>query len=199
MSQDEDKKLLNEVLPDPGQAKEAARGTPRDRTVEHLRKVMAAAAGLALAPGAVLADVTPPPGKDGNAKQGDPSKSGDGKAKDGDAGKKGKQAQKQKPPPAEPPSYGVVDPMPEPYIDKKGKPGFLRLSSTPVGAHISIDGVDGGLKTPQAKIQLQPGYHAVTLTSADGKSSQSFTVQIRSRETATETHDLRPPAPAPAK
>src|SRR5262249_43546738 len=153
--------------------------SPRERTVEHLRKVMAAAAGLALGSSAALADVTPPPGKDGQAKQGDPSKQGDGKAKDGDAGKTGKQSQKPKQPPQTPPSYGVVDPMPEPYIDKKGKPGFLRVSSTPGGARIVIDGTDGGMKTPQSKISLSPGVHAVTL-SLEGKVTRNFTVEIRS-------------------
>jgi hypothetical protein len=195
-SNDDDKKLLNEILPDPTQAADAARGSPRERTVEHLRKVMAAAAGLAMGAGTALADVTPPPGKDGQAKQGDAAKQGDGKAKDGDAGKTGKQAQKPKQPPPTPPSYGVVDPMPEPYIDKKGKPGFLRLTTKPVGAHILIDGSDGGLKTPQSKISLSPGIHAVTI-SLPGKVNKNFTVEIRSGETISERYDLEPLPPKP--
>jgi hypothetical protein len=186
---------MPEVLPDPTQAAEAGRASPRDRTIEHLRKVMAAAAGLALGGSAALADVTPPPGNDGKAKQGDPNKTGDGKAKEG-GDKKGKQAQ-QKKPEQPPPSYGVVDPMPEPYIDRKGKPGFLRVSSTPPGATILLDGNDSGLVTPQSSIKLQPGVHAITLNIPKRKISETFTVEIVSGQTVTEQHDLRPPAPKP--
>ncbi len=184
---DDDKGMLNEVLPDPAQAKEERRGSPRERTSQHLQRVLAAAAGLALTLQGVPghADVTPP-------QKGQP----DGGKKPGD-----KDAKPGNPPKPEPPGYGVVDPMPEPYIDRSvGAPGFLKLTTTPAGASILIDGKDTGSKTPQKKIKLTPGIHAVTVTSADKAVSENFTVEIKSGATVTEARDLKPKKkPAPEK
>jgi hypothetical protein len=171
----DDKGLLNEVLPDPKQGERDLRGgSPRDRTSAYLRKVMAAAAGIALnVQGASHADVTPPP-KDGDKKP------GDSRPKDGNKPKE----------PEPPPPYGVVDPMPMPPPDT-GKPGILKLSSTPSGAAISIDGVAQNLKTPQKKLKLAPGMHTITLTTDKGVVG-NFTVEIKPGQTLTQSFEVKP-------
>jgi PEGA domain len=177
----DDKGLMNEVLPDPTRGA-GERGTPRERTAGHLKRLLAA--GLALAPGLVHADTTTPGGK----KPGDA-----GAAKPDDA--KGKPPQ----PPQQPqqPSYDVVDPIPPPYIEKKAPPGFLNLRSLP-DAEIFVDGKNTGLKTPQKKIKLNPGTHAITLKVPEQALEESFTVEIKTKETATITRKLEPPK-KPAK
>jgi hypothetical protein len=183
MKKDDDQKgMLNEVLPDPTQAADAKRGTPRERTSEHLRRVLSAAAGVALGlHGAAHADVTPPKGK-------------------GEGDKKPTDTQKAEPKP-DPPGYGVVDPIPEPYVDRNaGKPGTLKVITTPAGATVTVDGKASG-KTPVSKIKLTPGIHAITLTLKDVV--ENFTVDVRPGANLVESRDMRPkpptPPPAPPK
>ncbi|HZS36946.1 MAG TPA: hypothetical protein VFF06_08970 [Polyangia bacterium] len=186
MKKPDDKGLLNEVLPDPTRGA-GERGTPRERTASHLNRLLAAA-GLALAPGLARADNTVPGGG------GKPP----GEAK---PGKKPDDAKKPEEPKPEPPGYGVVDPIPEPYIEKKAEPGFLRLSSKPSCA-ISIDGKATGLMTPQQKIKLSPGLHTITLNVPSSTQQENFTIEIRSNQTSVIVKDLAPPpkpAPKPPK
>ncbi len=163
-----EKGLLNEVLPDPTAAKGAAKASPRERTSAHLSRLLAAAS---LAVGGVAgADTTPPnPGKN------------DGKAR--------QQGDK----PAQPPQrhYDVVDPIPEPYIDRNAAPGFLDLTSNPA-AEITVDGAATHQKTPQHKLKLTPGVHAITLTVKKPALSESFTVEIESGKTQKKLVDLQP-------
>jgi hypothetical protein len=180
MKKKDEKGLAGEVLPAPDRRDVAAgKPSPRERAAAHLSKVLAAAAGLAIAP-AALADVTPPPGgsKTGDKKPEDKPKSGD--------------AQPKKQP--EPPGYGVVDPIPQPPPDA-GKPGFLKLDSKPSGLAIQLDGRDLNLKTPQKKIKLPPGMHTITLTSPDKSISQNFTVEIEAGKTQSQTFDATPTPP----
>jgi hypothetical protein len=171
---DEKKRLLNEVLPDPTDGvDELERKGPRQRTSDHLKRLLAAA-GLALGAPA-YGDATPPPqNKPGDTKPGD---------------KKPPDNKKPEPPPQPPPPrYDVVDPVPAPYIEREEAPGFLKLTSKPV-AEIFVDGTAHG-KTPQAKIKLTPGIHNVMLR-ANGR-EETFTVEIRSKQTTVEVRDLRP-------
>ena len=180
----DDKGLLNEILPDPTQARALERGGPRERTSAHLRKVLAAAAGMAmqLHGAGAHADATTPPQGGGGQKQVDPK------------GSPNNDANKPKDPPPQPPGYGVVDPMPEPYINKNPGEGVLKLTSKPAGAAISVDGVALGQKTPQSKIKLAPGLHAVTLT-LPGSEVENFTVEIKKGKTASEKRVLKKTEP----
>ena len=183
MKDPDDKRLMNEVLPDPTRV--AGRGTPRERIADHMKRLLAAA-GLALAPAIALADTTVPDGK-GNAKPPEQKKP------DGD--------KKPDAPQSDPPGYVVVDPVPEPYIEKKGEPGFVRLSSKPSCA-ILIDGKDSGLKTPQRKLKLTPGVHTITLKPPAGYDEENLSLDVRSGHTEVIVKDLReskpkaPPKPA---
>ncbi len=91
---------------------------------------------------------------------------------------------------------------PEPPVKeapKGNEPGFL-VANTQPWAKVLIDGKDTGSKTPQKKIKLTPGIHAVTVTSADKAVSENFTVEIKSGATVTEARDLKPKKkPAPEK
>jgi hypothetical protein len=166
----DEKGLMNEVLPDPTAAKSAAKAGPRERTSAHLSRLLAAAS-LAVG-GAAGADTTPP-----NA----------GK-NDGNTPKQGDKPSQPQPPPRH---YDVVDPIPQPYIDRSAAPGFLDLSSKPE-AEITVDGEATNQKTPQKKLKLTPGVHAITLTVKKPALSESFTVEISSGKTLKKIVDLQP-------
>jgi hypothetical protein len=161
------KKLLNEVLPDPTLK---SVGSPRERTKAHLGRIVAAAAALQL--GTAVADNTVP----------------------GDKGKDGKDKQTQGTPqkPPEPPSYGVVDPMPPPYINRNEGAAFITVESDPPGALVLIDGMSVG-NTPLTKFQVSPGSHAVSVSSADGKITKNATLKVKKDKTAKQSFDLKPP------
>jgi hypothetical protein len=168
-----DKGLLNEVLPDPRQAvDDLAAGGPRSRTAEHLKRILAAAgAGLALEAACVVhsddaATQTKPIPQ--TAPQGDPPPP-------------------PPPPPPEPGGYGVVDPMPMPYLEPDTRPGTLKLESTPV-ARIFVDGVPTGRETPRA-LELPTGRHTISLK-AKGRTTMTFTVDIAPGETISEKRQL---------
>jgi hypothetical protein len=169
-----DKKLLNEVLPDPQQAERDLRtGSPRDRTRAHLKRIVAAAAALQL--GTAWADNTIPGG-------------------DKPKNDKGKQTKKE-PRPPDPPSYGVVDPMPPPYINRNEGEAFLTIESTPPGAHVLIDGANVG-QTPVTKSRVSPGTHAITVTN-DFTNNKNVTVDVKRDKTVKQSFDLRAPSPPP--
>jgi len=188
------KGLANEMLPDPSQAEDdLAAGGPRGRTIDHLKRILAAAgAGLALQGSAVL-------GAEGSAPSG-----GAARDKGSDTSGKGSPAADQPPPPPpppptlppEPPGYGVVDPLPpsdripRPVPAHPIRTGKLRLMSTPE-ADIIVDDAPTGKKTPQ-HLRLPPGVHTITLRA--GKLEQTFTVEIVEGKTITEKRDLRPAA-----
>lgn len=176
MTKKDDKGLLNEVLPDPtAAARDLARGTPRERTRKHLGRLLAAA-GLALPFAAARADNSLPPTQTGDK----------GKPTDGNKGKP-----PQPSPPPEPPGYGVVNPMPPPFIERNDKPGFLTLRTTPP-LPITLDGVATGLKTPQQRMKLSPGPHTLTFTDSNGV-AHNFSVVIRSGRVQSQSYDVRPP------
>src|SRR5579859_5118546 len=107
---DDDKKLLNEVLPDPKQAKDdLARGSPRDRTSQHLKRILAAGVAALGMGGLARADTSTPPG-----------------GKNPTDGKQGDKPPVPKPPVPDP-GYRVVDPVPMPYIERK-ETGQLALT-----------------------------------------------------------------------
>lgn len=164
----DDKGMLNELLPDPTRtAAELSEGTPRSRTVDHLKRILAAGLTLQLAGDVASCGSAP-----------------------GDT---------QKPKEPAPSSYGVVDPIPPPFIKRSEAPGFLTLKSTP-SADITVDGTPTGLMTPQNKIELSPGIHTIGLTAPGRKKPErSFSVEIVSGETRSEVHDLRPAKPATRK
>jgi hypothetical protein len=185
MSDENDKGMLNEILPDPTRgAEDLADGLPRRRTADHLRKILAAGLALQLASdiaGCSSPAPTPPkppamapPGQQPNTRN----------------------------PPAPPwlppngPGYGVVDMLPNPSLLPLG--GFLSLTSTPV-ARITIDGRETGLDTPQAAIPLRPGRHRIRLDVPAEQMSRTFEVEIASGETLIEDRDLRKMPPGPPK
>ncbi len=99
----ERKGLANEILPDPSQAEQdLAAGGPRGRTVEHLKRILAAATLAFAAEGC-----TTPSG-------GAPEKKGS------DPGSQGGGPPTPPPPPRlpEPAGYGVVDPLPDPSYER---------------------------------------------------------------------------------
>jgi hypothetical protein len=167
------KKLLNEILPDPKQAeRDLQKGSPRARTAEHLKRIVAAAAALQL--GTAVADNSVP----------------------GDKGKNGnKPPDAQKPPerPPEPPGYGVVDPMPPPYINRNEGEGYLTIESKPPGAQVMIDGASVGL-TPVGKFTVTPGMHAITAT-APGMVTKNLTVKVKKGKTEKVVLSLQPEKP----
>ena len=188
-----DKTLLSEQLPAPAPLVNA---TPRQRTGEHLRRILAAA-GIALnASGAAHADASLPP----------PKKPGDDK---GDKKQVTAVPKKKKPKPHAPPvdpGYYVVDMLPEPAEIPPPVPpkpvqvqprefGWLSLTSNVAGT-IRVDGKDTGLRTPQPRMELEPGVHAITLVDDRGMPIESFTVTIAPNK---ETVERRDPKPAPAK
>ena len=91
---------------------------------------------------------------------------------------------------------------------KRGKPmpakavassaGALALSSTPA-CDISIDGKPTGLRTPQRKIKLDVGTHSITLTSTGFAIRDTFSIEIKPGELATQTkvYPTRTVDPAP--
>jgi hypothetical protein len=164
------KGMLNEILPDPKQAeRDLKRGSPRDRTAAHLQRIVAAAAALQL--GTAIADNSVP----------------------GDKGKEGKGNEAQKPPDKPPPQdvgYGVVDPMPPPYINRNEGDSYLQIESKPDGAAVLVDGEAIG-NTPIKKFRVSPGMHAITATAADG-TSKNVTIKTKKGKTAKQTFDLRP-------
>jgi hypothetical protein len=170
---DETKKVMNEILPLP---EKADRSTPRDRTKAHLSRILAAA-GFALH-GVAHADATVPGDKKGSNPDG-----------------KGKEAQ---PKPDDKPSFHVVDPVPEPYINRTAGEGFLRLETKPPGLAVTIDGEAISEKTPLKKQKLSAGTHAITVTGPDGI-GQNFTVEIKAKSTVKEVRDLRPKKEQPKK
>jgi hypothetical protein len=182
MKKDDDKGMLNEILPDPKQAeRDLARGSPRDRTSAHLRRIVAAAAAALLPLQGALAD---------NSVPGDKTKED-----------KKKGADTQKPPdtpPPQPPGYGVVDPMPMPYVNPSGKTGILRVLTKPAGATVLLDGEDLGQKTPINKYKLGVGPHTITVTSPDGTITKNLGIDMKAGQTVKEWVDLRPPK-APKK
>ena len=179
----DDKGLATEILPDPTEAERSlGEGSPRERTAAHLRKIVAAAAGMAFSAGiagGALGDATVPGGDKNGGKDG-----------------KGKEVKPVEPKPPDP-GYGVVDPIPEPYINRVQGTGFLEVRSTPDGAVISVDGTDIGKKTPLKKWKLQAGSHVITLVSADGKVTENVSVEIKPKQTVKLTRDLHPPKPKP--
>ena len=166
------KKLLNEVLPDPKQAeRDLQSGSPRDRTAAHLKRILAAAAALHL--GTALADNSVP----------------------GDKGKDGKDhkppdAQKPPDPPPQPPGYGVVDPMPPPYINRGDGQGYLTIESKPPGAEVMVDGADVGV-TPIEKLLVSSGMHAITVSMA-GMAPKNLTAKVKKGKTVKEVVSLEP-------
>ncbi len=174
-----DKGLMNEILPDPEQAaRDLRNGSPRDRTTAHLKRIVAAAAAAALPFSAALADNSVPGEKRDGGKSGESQKEGQPKK-----------------PPEEQPGYGVVDPMPQPYINRTLGEGAVRITSKPAGASVLVDGKDIGRKTPVAKLKLPAGMHAISATSADGKITKNLTVEIKAGGSVSESFDLRPPPP----
>jgi hypothetical protein len=175
MKRDDDKGLLNEVLPAPTKPD---RASPRERAAAHLKRVLAAAATLAI--GAAHADSTVP--------------------EKGKGDKKGNETRKPDKP-RESLGYEVVDMLPPPHIDEKKREGFLSINTMPPGAAVMIDGRPVG-PAPIAKLKLTVGLHAVTLTTAEG-GIKNFTVDIKAGETLKQSHDLKglkpPPPPAKAK
>lgn len=163
----EEKKLMNEVMPLP---EKADRSTPRDRTRAHLSRILAAA-GFALH-GAAHADATVPGDKKGNNPDG-----------------KGKQAQPK--PPEEPPSFHVVDPVPEPYINRTAGEGFVEIKTKPPGLAVTVDGEPQADKTPIKKLKLGAGPHAITITRPDG-AQENFSVEVKAKSTVKVSKDLRP-------
>jgi hypothetical protein len=163
------KKLLNEVLPDP--KPDADRGSPRERTSAHWKRIVAAAAALQL--GTAAADNSVPGDK-------------------GHEGKNPKPPDVQKPP-EKPPEvhYMVVDPVPQPYINRNEGEGYLRIESKPPGAEVLVDGESIG-KTPIKKYKVPPGVHAVTVRAPDGNSS-NLTLDVKKGKTVKQVVDLRPP------
>jgi PEGA domain len=209
----DDKKMLNELLPDPKQAEEdLARGGPRDRTRAHLKRIVAAGLAMAAVGGgaAARADTTTPPGgkppadnkKGGqdtknsknNNNASDPKKNAGGD-KNKNGGNNNNRRDGNRPPPD--PGYRVVDPVPEPFVMQREEQGWLRLDSTPPGATILIDGKAIPDKTPVQR-KLPAGVHAVTLASPDGAVERNFTVDVRANEVTNEKRDLTPPKPPPA-
>jgi len=171
------KGLTNEVLPDPEQAaRDLAGGSPRDRTAAHLRRIVAAAAAAALpfAGGGALADNSVPGGKNNDKK---------GTAESG------------RPSPPPDIGYGVVDPMPPPYVNKNTGEGALRLDTTPSGCTVLVDGVKLREKTPVKKHKLSAGIHAISVTSPDGKLAKNATVQVKADELVRLVFDMHPPKP----
>src|SRR6185436_10601961 len=104
----------------------------------------------------------------------------------------GKPPDAQKPPdkPIEPPSYGVVDPMPPPYINRNEGEGWLRIESKPPGVEVLVDGEAIG-KTPVKKYKVIPGSHALTLRLPDGTAT-NLTVEVKKGKTVKQVVDLRP-------
>ncbi|MFT3693186.1 MAG: serine/threonine-protein kinase [Kofleriaceae bacterium] len=81
------------------------------------------------------------------------------------------------------PKKAVVKAAPvvkEPVVT--GPPGHITIDSSPVYAHIAIDGKSMG-DTPLVNIELPPGKHVVKATSASG-STRSLTIQIEPGKTA---------------
>jgi hypothetical protein len=77
-----------------------------------------------------------------------------------------------------------------------GAPTTLRVTSTPPGASVRIDGEDTGKTTP-AELELEPGEHAVTLR-LEGYEDGSRTVRVREGESAELSLPLEesePPGP----
>jgi hypothetical protein len=176
---DDEKKLQNEILPDPSQAEtDLTAGGPRRRTIEHLKRILATAGtGLALQGPAVACAQ-------------DAGSPGGATSKPADAGRQDRPTPPPTPPP-EPPSYGVVDPIPYPAQDPEApRPGKLRLISKPE-AEIIVDGEATGKRTPH-RLRLNAGSHTITLRA--GAVEQTFTVEIESGKTVTEKRDLRPAA-----
>jgi hypothetical protein len=180
-------------------------GSPRQRTTEHLKRILAAA-GLALQlPQAAAADISVPPIKGGKT---------DGKQASGGQLREGKPVRKPgglkpKPQPPPDPGYYVVDMLPEPAdlpkpeeLSKEKKPatatGYLTLSST-VPASIRVDGKDTGLKTPQTKMKLDPGAHTIALIDGQGRPLETFVVNVAAGAVIEEARDPRPKPPQPAK
>jgi hypothetical protein len=193
------KTLLTEVLPDPEAHADRGGGSPRQRTTEHLKRILAAA-GLALQlPQAAAADTSVPPlkGPDGKSPSGGQVKGGKTERKPGGL--------KPKPQPQPPdPGYYVVDMLPEPADLPKPPlkppavaPGYLTLSST-VSAGIRVDGQDTGLKTPQARMKLEPGAHSITLVDGTGRPLETFVVNITAGGVVEEARDPRPKPSQPS-
>ncbi len=181
MKRDHDERgMLNEILPDPRAAGDARRGNPRERAREHLKRVIAAATGIALAPGLALGDASTPNGKKGDKP---------------DGGKK----QTQKKPPEPPPDRGylVVDALPPPPPRNDSEPGWLVVQSKARGARIFVDGKDTGQKTPSARLKLPPGAHVVQIKLGE-RASDHVSVTVLPGESAIELLELvDAPKPAP--
>jgi PEGA domain len=169
------KGLINEVLPDPKQAaRDLGDGSPRDRTMAHLRRIVAAAAAASLPLAGALADNSVPGGKKDD--------------------KKGTAEGSRPSPPPPDLRYGVVDPMPAPYINKAVDEGTLRIESSSPGCTVLVDGTDVG-KTPIKKFKTTAGMHAITVTTPDGQLSKNTTVEVKPKATAKVLFDMRPPKP----
>ena len=101
---DRRKGMANEILPDPSQAKhDLAEGGPRGRTIEHLKRILAAAALTVAASGCT------PSGGAADKKAGDA-----GTKEAAPDGRSVPPPPPQPPPPIVDPGYGVVDPLPDP-------------------------------------------------------------------------------------
>jgi tetratricopeptide (TPR) repeat protein len=73
--------------------------------------------------------------------------------------------------------------------------GRVRITSTPPGASIAVDGTETGQHTP-AELELGPGEHAITLTLA-GHMEASRSVTVVAGETGEVSFELTPePAPS---
>ena len=183
----DDKGLLNEVLPDPSQADDLKFGSPRERTTRHLRQILAAAAGVGMiASGGARADNSIPP--TGKEKPTDKTTPGD------------KPPTKGEPPhvtepPAKPPSYWVVDPMPPPTRIIQGPPGFVDIESTPPSS-VFVDGTPEGA-TPIKHLSLDPGQHIIELR-LPGQ-GEAFTIMVKSGKTQVLKKDLRPKKAPPKR
>lgn len=170
------KRLLNEVLPDSKRATEREGGTPRARTAEHLRRIMAA--GLVLQLSGDLAgcgSADPPKPPEPAVQQPQPPRVSSGR--EGEAS----------PSPGSV-GYGVVDALPPPTPPRAL--GFLHLESTPI-ANIIVDGRRTGLATPQTRLRLTAGSHEIRLEAEDGGLVDRFTVEIVGGALQSVTRNMR--------
>ncbi len=67
--------------------------------------------------------------------------------------------------------------------------GFLRINSKP-WTRIIVDGKETGLNTPQTALKLSAGSHQITLHNPAFNVKETFTVSVRSGETATVVKNL---------
>ena len=180
----DDKGMLNEILPDPKQAeRDLARGSPRDRTAAHLRRIVAATAAALLPLQGALAD---------NSVPGDKSQ---GRQEEGH---RRAEASRQAAAGAAQLRRGRPDARAVRKRQRQDQSTLRVKPTTPAGATVLLDGEDIGQKTPIKKFKLGVGLHSLTITSPDGKNTQNLSLDMKAGQTIKEVVDLRPPK-APKK